>query len=282
MLKRTTPAGQRIGDLFKASGNNGSEEGPWGRGDGQPLAAELRRPDADLRTARALHRHLRAQDLGLEDRRRPAGADRRPERRPRRRQPERQQHQQRQPGPGAHVPGPELRHRADAGLPGHPQLVRALGRLLPQLLPLPERSRPLVDGALGSGPRVRRELRLERPQVVLHRRAGRSRRPQRRLEPDQGRLHPGLPDRAAGPDGLPGHRRPGQHRSRQGRSCRPDGSRPVIGAAAAGFDASRLERLPGHQPVQLRRREDQHASGSATSGTPPCWTSWPAPAAAAA
>ena len=38
MLKRTTPAGQRVGDLFKASGNNGSEEGPWGRGDAQPLA----------------------------------------------------------------------------------------------------------------------------------------------------------------------------------------------------------------------------------------------------
>ena len=38
-LRRTTPTGQRVGDLFKASGNNGTEEGPWGRGDGAPLAA---------------------------------------------------------------------------------------------------------------------------------------------------------------------------------------------------------------------------------------------------
>jgi hypothetical protein len=37
VLKRSTPAGVRIGDLFKASGNNGVEEGPWGRGDGQVL-----------------------------------------------------------------------------------------------------------------------------------------------------------------------------------------------------------------------------------------------------
>ena len=39
MLERTTAAGQRVGDLFKASGNSGTEEGPWGRGDAQPLAA---------------------------------------------------------------------------------------------------------------------------------------------------------------------------------------------------------------------------------------------------
>ena len=28
-----------MGDLFKASGNSGGEEGPWGRADGQPLPA---------------------------------------------------------------------------------------------------------------------------------------------------------------------------------------------------------------------------------------------------
>ena len=51
MLKRTTPAGQRVGDLFKASGNSGSEEGPWGRGDASrwPRAASAgRRPSRPL------------------------------------------------------------------------------------------------------------------------------------------------------------------------------------------------------------------------------------------
>jgi hypothetical protein len=37
LLGRTTPPGARVGDLFKSSGNNGVQEGPWGRGDGQPL-----------------------------------------------------------------------------------------------------------------------------------------------------------------------------------------------------------------------------------------------------
>jgi hypothetical protein len=77
MLKRTTRAGQRVGDLFKASGNSGTEEGPWGRGDAQPLANSCVGRHADLRAAGALHRHLRAQDLGLEDGRRHPVADRR-------------------------------------------------------------------------------------------------------------------------------------------------------------------------------------------------------------
>jgi hypothetical protein len=38
LLARYTPRGTRVGDLFKASGNDGSsEEGPWGRADEQPL-----------------------------------------------------------------------------------------------------------------------------------------------------------------------------------------------------------------------------------------------------
>jgi hypothetical protein len=39
LLERTTPPGVRVGDLFKASGNSGAQEGPWGRADGQPLTA---------------------------------------------------------------------------------------------------------------------------------------------------------------------------------------------------------------------------------------------------
>jgi hypothetical protein len=39
LLKRTTPPGERVGDLFKASGNSGAQEGPWGPADGQPLGA---------------------------------------------------------------------------------------------------------------------------------------------------------------------------------------------------------------------------------------------------
>jgi hypothetical protein len=39
MLKRTTAPGVRVGDLFKASGNSGTQEGPWGPADGQPLPA---------------------------------------------------------------------------------------------------------------------------------------------------------------------------------------------------------------------------------------------------
>ena len=39
LLSRTTLPGVRVGDLFKASGNPGTQEGPWGPADGQPLPA---------------------------------------------------------------------------------------------------------------------------------------------------------------------------------------------------------------------------------------------------
>ena len=254
---------------------------PLGPGRRPAPGPELRRPDADLRPAGALHRHLRAQDLGVEDRRGHPVADRRADHRPHRRQPERQQHGQRQPGPGAHVPGPELRHPADAGLHRHPQLVGAVGRLLPQLLPLQERRRPLVDGALGSGPGVRRELRLERPQVVLHRRAGRPRRPQQRVEPAQGRVHPRLPERAAGPAGLPGHRRPRQQRSRQGRAVAP--ALPGGGEHGGRASSTPPTGAPRRSPACATSTPRRPAwSGSATNGIPRWPTSWPAPPAAAA
>ena len=69
LLQAHHPAGQRVGDLFKASGNQGSEEGPWGRGDAQPLPASCsgRTPPLRRRCERYAA-HLRAQDLGLEGR----------------------------------------------------------------------------------------------------------------------------------------------------------------------------------------------------------------------
>ena len=38
LLRRYTPMGSRVGELFKASGNNDVAEGPWGRGGLNPLA----------------------------------------------------------------------------------------------------------------------------------------------------------------------------------------------------------------------------------------------------
>ena len=73
---------------------------------------ELRRPHADLRSP--LERYAATYERKTwdwKDAADIAGADRRADRGPRRREPERQQRQQRQPDPGADVPGPELRHR---------------------------------------------------------------------------------------------------------------------------------------------------------------------------
>ena len=38
MMKRYRAAGERVGDLFKADGNAGAVEGPWGVSDGSTLA----------------------------------------------------------------------------------------------------------------------------------------------------------------------------------------------------------------------------------------------------
>ena len=61
-----------------------------------------------------------------------------------------------------------------------------------------------------------------------------------------------LPPRAAGPAGLPGHRRPGQRRSRQGRAVAPSASEPAIGRRRGQVRRRRLEHLAGHEPVQFR------------------------------
>ena len=101
MLRRTTPPGVRVGDLFKASGNSGVQEGPWGRADGQPLAASCAGRTPSFQPLDRYAYSYERKTWDWKDACEIADPDHRARRRPGRRQPERQQRRQRQPRPGA-------------------------------------------------------------------------------------------------------------------------------------------------------------------------------------